>query len=115
MSHMEGETDPILEDSTPLTDLRPLPPRTGDTLQFFVVDDFVADQRVDPSPEVIKLYNELVWEHVVAHPKRAPLWTATERGHLLYCGRVVADMRYSNARGRVPFILAALNAAEEKK
>ena len=47
-------------------------------------------------------------------PKPAPLWTATERGHLLYCGRVVADMRYANARGRVPFILAALNAAEEK-
>ena len=42
------------------------------------------------------------------------LWTATERGHLLYCGRVVADMRYANARGRVSFILAALNAAEEK-
>jgi len=47
-------------------------------------------------------------------PKPAPLWTATARGHLLYCGRVVADMRYANARGRVSFILAALNAAEEK-
>jgi hypothetical protein len=46
--------------------------------------------------------------------KRPPLWTATERGHLMYCGWVVADMRYANARGRVPFILAALNAAEEK-
>ena len=48
-------------------------------------------------------------------PKPAPLWTANERGHLFYCGRVVADMRYSNARGRAPFILAALNAAEEKQ
>ena len=48
-------------------------------------------------------------------PKPASLWTATERGHLMYCGRVVADMRYANARGRVPFILAALNAAEEKQ
>ena len=44
----------------------------------------------------------------------APLWTANERGHLLYCGRVVADMRYANARGRTPFILKALNDAEEK-
>lgn len=103
MSHMEGETDPILagDDITPLIDLRPLPPRTGDTLQFY--------------GDVVELYNELVREHAVAHPKRAPLWTANERGHLFYCGRVVADMRYANARGRVPFILAALNVAEEKR
>lgn len=44
----------------------------------------------------------------------ATLWTANNRGHLFYCGRVVADMRYANARGRTSFILKALNAAEEE-
>lgn len=55
--------------------------------------------------------------HISCIPSLKPpctLWTATERKHLMYCGKVVADMRYANARGRVPFILAALNAAEEK-
>jgi hypothetical protein len=48
-----------------------------------------------------------------AQPKPAPLWTATPGGHLMYRGRPVADLRYANARGRITFIVDALNAAEE--
>lgn len=50
-----------------------------------------------------------------ATPKRAPRWTATPRGHLMYDDLPVADLRYSAARTRIEFILAALNAAEEKR
>jgi len=90
------------------------PLQTGRRFEGVHYDDLVAEQATPPDPEVVELYNTLVREQAVAHPKPAPLWTANERGHLFYCGRVVADMRYANARGRVPFILAALNTAEEK-
>lgn len=42
-------------------------------------------------------------------------WTVTPRGHLLRDGCPVADLRYKGARDQIQFILAALNAAEEKR
>ena len=64
-------------------------------------------------PIAPKLYHMECVPSLTVTPS-APLWTVNERGHLFYCGRVVADMRYANARGRTPFILKALNDAEEK-
>lgn len=51
MSHMEGETGPILagDDITPLTDLRRLPRSSGTTLQFFAVPSV----DVKPLPECL--------------------------------------------------------------
>ena len=67
-------------------------------------------------PIAPKLYHmECVPSVHVLLEKPKPLWTANKRGHLFYRGRVVADMRYANARDRVGFILKALNDAEEKQ
>jgi len=51
----------------------------------------------------------------VATPKPAPKWVLTPRGMLLYNGRPVADMRLKVGREQADFMLAALNAAEEKR
>ena len=120
MSHLEDETDPILagDDITPLTCLRRLPRRSGTPLQFFSFPPLADVKPLPECPHGDSQRQTDILHHTgacVAQPKPAPRWTATERGHLMYRGRVVADMRYANARGRIPFILAALNAAEEKR
>jgi hypothetical protein len=46
---------------------------------------------------------------------RIPVWTVTPHGHLLRDGKPVADVRYKEAKEQIPFMIAALNAAEEKR
>jgi hypothetical protein len=83
-----------------------------------IAADLVADQGPAPTPEALQQYNDFLGLTEMLQPpcqsKRAPRWTATPKGHLMYDDRPVADLRYSAARGRVQFILNALNAAEEK-
>ena len=50
----------------------------------------------------------------VAVPKPTPKWTTTPMGRLLRDGRPIGDLRYAGAHHLRAFILAALNAAEEK-
>lgn len=50
----------------------------------------------------------------VAVPKPTPKWTMTSIGLLLHDGRPIGDLRYAGAHHLRAFILAALNAAEEK-